>query len=137
MSSDEYIETPPESVSEDIPVNVVTPASKGERKNRKFSEATKKIINFERVRSLNSTVSIIDEDTQECWPATAAWFLGPKAENLDLLKELIEKAIDEHADFRKYKYFPLDPKYVTKSIQNEPAFEEAKQSLIQNLDSIN
>ena len=32
------------------------------------------------------------EDAQEIWPATAAWFLGPKAENLELLKSLVEKA---------------------------------------------
>jgi hypothetical protein len=35
-----------------------------------------------------------------------------QAENLDFLKELLDLAINSHADFRKYKYFPLDPEYI-------------------------
>ena len=69
------------------------------------------------------------EEIQAMWPATAAWFLGPKAENLDLLKELIRKAINDHADFRQYKYFPLDPDYVTEGLKKTPAFEAATKKL--------
>ena len=76
------------------------------------------------------------EEVRDCWPATAAWFLGPKAENLSLLKTLVTKTIEEHADYRKYKYFPLDPKYVTKSIEKEPAFIAATESLRDNLDQL-
>ena len=80
-----------------------------------------------------STDLVVDGATQDFSPATAAWFLGPKAENLDLLRELVMKSIEEHADFRKYKHFPLDPKYITKNIKNEKAFNDATVSLRENL----
>jgi hypothetical protein len=35
-----------------------------------------------------------------------------KAENFEFLKELLDRAISSHAEFRKYKYFPLDPEYI-------------------------
>ena len=74
------------------------------------------------MKSYNRAVStnlVVDGDSQDFSPATAAWFLGPKAENLELLRELVMRSLDEHADFRKYKHFPLDPKYITKNIKNE------------------
>merc|ERR1712045_598466 len=40
----------------------------------------------------------INGDNQEVWPKTAAWFLGPKAENHDLLKELVNLALDQHTE---------------------------------------
>ena len=42
----------------------------------------------------------------------AAWFLGPKAENEDLFKELIVKGIEANCADRK-EYFPEDPPYIT------------------------
>eukprot|EP00092_Neocalanus_flemingeri_P013687 GFUD01014760.1.p1 GENE.GFUD01014760.1~~GFUD01014760.1.p1 ORF type:complete len:1163 (-),score=280.67 GFUD01014760.1:114-3602(-) len=69
--------------------------------------------------------AVVDGDTQEIWPKTAAWFLGPKAENNELLKELVTTAIDQHVEFRKFKYFPLDPNYVNESIIAEASFQEA------------
>ena len=57
-----------------------------------------------------------------------------QAENLDLLQALITKALDEHAEFRKYKYFPLDPVYVTQSLEKHPAFIEATEDLRNNLE---
>ena len=45
-----------------------------------------------------------------------------------------QKAIDEHADFRKYKYFPLDPEYVTKKLENEKVFQDATNFLKVNLE---
>ena len=85
------------------------------------------------VRQIATTV-LDGEDTQEIWPATAAWFLGPKAENLQLLKTLVNKALDEHAEYRKYKYFPLDPEYVTKKLEKEQAFQDATEELRDNLE---
>ena len=45
-----------------------------------------------------------------------------QAENLDMLKNLVNHALDEHAEFRRYKYFPLDPEYIDKDIMRKPAF---------------
>ena len=48
-----------------------------------------------------------------------------QAENQKLLKELVDTAIDQHVEFRKFKYFPLDPNYVNASITEEKSFQEA------------
>ena len=100
---------------------------------KKFSAVAKRVMMVKQVHAAVTTI-VDGEDSQEIWPATAAWFLGPKAENLELLKTLVTKAIDEHAEFRKYKYFPLDPEYVTKKLETEPAFQEATEDLRDNLD---
>ena len=52
-----------------------------------------------------------------------AWFLGSKAENVGLLKELVEKAIDSHAEFRR-GFHPEDPSHITDAIRESPAFAE-------------
>jgi len=114
----------PEETKEDEPPLEESPARK------KFSAAAKKVM---MVRQIATTV-VDGEDTQEIWPATAAWFLGPKAENLQLLKTLVNKALDEHAEYRRYKYFPLDPEYVTKKLEKEQAFQDATEELRDNLE---
>ena len=53
---------------------------------------------------------------------------------MDLLHELVRRALEDHADFRKYKYFPLDPEYVTENIERHPAFTEATKDLRDNLE---
>ena len=58
---------------------------------KKFSTAVQQVIIRQAVKKEVTTV-VDGEDAQEIWPATAAWFLGPKAENLELLKSLVEKA---------------------------------------------
>ena len=40
-----------------------------------------------------------DED-RDRWAALGAWFLGPKAENGDLFKDLLTNAVDSHIGFR-------------------------------------
>ena len=45
-----------------------------------------------------------------------AWFLGPKAENLDLLKSLVDQALDSHAAFRR-SFHPEDPSHITPALQ--------------------
>ena len=37
-------------------------------------------------------------------------------------QELIDFAITEHAEFRKYKYFPLDPEFVDENKKNSPEY---------------
>ena len=54
--------------------------------------------------------------------APEAWFLGPRAENLDLLHELIDAAIDSHAAFRR-GFHPDDPTHLTEAVRASPAFQ--------------
>ena len=53
-----------------------------------------------------------------------AWFLGPKAENEDLLAELIAEAIREHSDFR-VSYQPGDPVHITPAIKRSKDYRDA------------
>ena len=51
------------------------------------------------------------------------WFLGPKAENLDILKALIAEALDSHAAFRR-GFHPEDPAHITAAMRSSPGFAE-------------
>lgn len=52
-----------------------------------------------------------------------AWFLGPKAENLDLLKDLLLQALDSHAAARR-SFHPEDPSHLTPALRASPAFQD-------------
>ena len=52
-----------------------------------------------------------------------AWFLGPKAENIDLLKELVLAAIDSHAEFRR-SFHPQDPSHITPAVRASAGFQD-------------
>eukprot|EP00092_Neocalanus_flemingeri_P000078 GFUD01000080.1.p1 GENE.GFUD01000080.1~~GFUD01000080.1.p1 ORF type:complete len:1171 (-),score=266.56 GFUD01000080.1:163-3675(-) len=80
--------------------------------------------------------TFVDGDAQEIWPKSAAWFLGPKAENSDLLGELVKSAVDLHVEFRKFKYFPLDPNYVTSDIKEQKSFKEAENNIRDGLEEL-
>ncbi|KAH9946373.1 PLP-dependent transferase [Epithele typhae] len=58
----------------------------------------------------------------------SAWFLGPRAENFDLLKELFEGALDMHANTRK-EYHPEDGEFITSAIKASSEFELAVDKL--------
>ena len=53
--------------------------------------------------------------------APEAWFLGPRAENVELLKELVAAAIDSHAEFRR-GFHPEDPTHLTEAVRASPEF---------------
>ena len=57
-----------------------------------------------------------------------AWFLGPQAENLELLRELIGSAIDSHAAFRRAFHLE-DPTHVTMALRRSPEFEQGVERL--------
>jgi len=96
-------------------------------KSRKFLLIARKAISVTRLAKFQSVKirAVVDGERQQVSPVTTAWFLGPKAENEKVLKDLVDIAIDSHVDFRKFKYFPLDPNYVTKELQKEDAYTEA------------
>ena len=52
------------------------------------------------------------------------WFLGPKAENLELLRALINEALDSHAAFRR-SFHPEDPSHITAELRASPGFAES------------
>ena len=54
----------------------------------------------------------------------AAWFLGPRAENLDMFMKLVEEAITDHAYWRR-NFHPEDPTVITDTIQREPGYLDA------------
>ena len=56
-----------------------------------------------------------------------------QAENFDLLKDLINTALEEHVDFRKFKYFPLDPEYVTNKITGHKSYTTAVEDIKHHL----
>jgi glutamate/tyrosine decarboxylase-like PLP-dependent enzyme len=64
--------------------------------------------------------------------APSAWFLGPNGENLDVLKTLIVKALDEHADARK-SYKDRDPDMAA---GRGPDFEATVEAMEKNLAEI-
>jgi len=124
--------------------NTLGPSSSIRRGNRKSVRIKPKPMTWDRVRShllishsAKQTVeAFLDGDTQEIWPKCAAWFLGPKAENCSLLGELVKSAVDHHVEFRRFKYFPLDPPYVTPYIKEHKSFKEAEDSIKEHLEEL-
>ena len=41
------------------------------------------------------------DDNHKQWAALGAWFLGPKAENGDVFRDLLTRAVDSHIGFRR------------------------------------
>lgn len=58
-----------------------------------------------------------------CQGIPEAWFLGPKAENLDLLRELIGAAIDSQAAFRR-SFHPEDPSHITQAVRDSAEYRD-------------
>jgi glutamate/tyrosine decarboxylase-like PLP-dependent enzyme len=56
--------------------------------------------------------------------ALGAWFLGPKAENEQLLQELVGRAIHEHAQARK-DYFREDPPWLSERRRTSSSYIES------------
>lgn len=55
-------------------------------------------------------------------PCAEGWFLGPKAENEDLLRRLVNEALSAHADFRR-EFRPEDPPHITPAERATPSFQ--------------
>lgn len=76
-------------------------------------------------RAASSALGCLELGKRE-QPAAAlgAWFLGPKAENKELLLRLIDKTIEGHASDRQ-EYFPNDPVWLTEQRRRQPAYINA------------
>jgi glutamate/tyrosine decarboxylase-like PLP-dependent enzyme len=53
-----------------------------------------------------------------------AWFLGPKAENDNILLSLVVQAIAQHCAFRR-SFHPEDPTHITDAVKQSPEYHEA------------
>jgi len=60
-----------------------------------------------------------------------AWFLGPKAENEEVLRELILGALSTHVAYRR-AYHPEDPELITAQVKRRPEYRAAIESLKQH-----
>lgn len=54
----------------------------------------------------------------------AAWFMGPRAENADLFRRMIELAMHEAADYRT-EYKPGDPEVITEEVKASQSYKDA------------
>jgi len=52
----------------------------------------------------------------------SSWFLGSKAENANLLRSLINDAMDEHFEYR-WNFHPEDPSFITKEVMETDAYK--------------
>jgi glutamate/tyrosine decarboxylase-like PLP-dependent enzyme len=54
----------------------------------------------------------------------AAWFLGPRGENVDLFSELVSVALNDHVFWRR-NFHPSDPSPITESMKRDEAYLDA------------
>jgi len=51
-----------------------------------------------------------------------AWFLGPKLENVDMLRKLVEESFNVSAEFRQH-HFPSDPQSITTNMKESRLYK--------------
>ena len=73
-----------------------------------------------------------DTHAPESHEALRAWFLGPRAENADLLERLIVEALRDHVFWRR-NYHPEDGFTIRETDKRKPGYEEAVSTLTQEL----
>src|SRR5690606_1309469 len=61
-------------------------------------------------------------------PMHDAVFLGPKAENADLLERLLTEVLHDHVFWRR-NYHPADPRLITEEVKRSAAYERAEAHL--------
>jgi glutamate/tyrosine decarboxylase-like PLP-dependent enzyme len=67
--------------------------------------------------------------------AVTAWFLGPKGENGQLLRRLVDAALTSHLEFRRDVY-PKDPRFITAQMQRAPEYKRSVKKLEQEFESV-
>lgn len=58
----------------------------------------------------------------------SSWFLGPKAENRDILNRLALHVLHRHAESRD-AYFPTDPSFVDEKMKSSAGFKAGVEKL--------
>jgi len=64
--------------------------------------------------------------------ALRAWFLGPRAENADLVERLVTEAVRDHVFWRR-NYHPEDGAVIRETDKRSPGYEDAVATLTQEL----
>ncbi|KAI1774360.1 pyridoxal phosphate-dependent transferase [Hypoxylon cercidicola] len=64
-----------------------------------------------------------------------SWFLGPRAENINLLRGFFNIILDDHQKARESIY-PEDPDFITKEMMQTDAFKESINRLTENVHSL-
>jgi len=67
--------------------------------------------------------------------AVSAWFLGPKGENGKLLRQLVDRALTAHLQFRSDVY-PDDPRFITAEMQRSAEYKRSVKKLEQEFESV-
>lgn len=67
--------------------------------------------------------------------ALEAWFLGPKAENADILENFIVEAVRDQVFWRR-NFHPGDPTHITEEVKRSPEYLEAMDSLQEGYQSL-
>ena len=50
-----------------------------------------------------------------------------------MMRELMKTAVDQQVEFRRYKYFPMDPEYVTPYIKAQESYQDAEKTIKKEL----
>ena len=64
-----------------------------------------------------------------------SWFIGPRAENHQLLRDLFEYVVDEHVSARKTLY-SNDPDFVTTEMQEASTYKDSVETLWTDLKEV-
>jgi vitellogenic carboxypeptidase-like protein len=78
-----------------------------------------------------SAIAALDDS----YAKVAAWFLGPKAENQELLMTLLIRSMDNYANMRR-SYYEDDPEYITEYIKSLDSYGDAKGRMESALDEL-
>ncbi|TFK20430.1 PLP-dependent transferase [Coprinopsis marcescibilis] len=71
-----------------------------------------------------------ESTTSQIHEAVSAWFIGPQAENADLLKELFSQAVADHVAART-SYHPEDGNFITPQVKSSRVYEQTVNTLRQ------
>ena len=69
------------------------------------------------------------------WEALGAWFLGPHAENGEVLQELVQRAVAGHCEFRR-GMFVQDKIHITDKVKQSHAYRSEVDQLREELATI-
>ncbi|KAH9926129.1 uncharacterized protein B0H18DRAFT_1167784 [Fomitopsis serialis] len=66
--------------------------------------------------------NVADDFSTETHHAVSAWFMGPRAENSDVMKKLLGEVVDRVTRDR-VEYFPGDPAFITASTRDSAPYK--------------